>query len=287
MKQITHDSATFATILVHVKKCNMLGSIVGRAVKYLPENNRLERIWKLAQIDFLRRYYNDRLGLLWALINPLFQIAVYYLVFTHIFNSREENFILFLFLGILIWGVFSEATKGSLAILRSKRYLIENIQVNKLDLFISHTISVFMGFAFNITIYLIFAVFLEANFNQNVWAIIPVLITLFIVCMGTAILLNTAYIFIDDIKHLWDIIVFIGFWSSGILYSVDKIVEVFPAFVYLNPFLGILKNARNALLYGIPPDYFLLLYNLTFGLVLVLVANFVFRKCEHLITEKL
>ncbi|MDH3649385.1 MAG: ABC transporter permease [Saprospiraceae bacterium] len=265
----------------------MSGSLVGRMAQHLPENNRLERIWKLAQIDFMRRYYNDRLGLLWALINPMFQIAVFYIVFTRIFNSREENFILFLFLGILIWGVFSESSRASLAILRAKRYLIENVQVNKFDLFLSHTLSVFMGFAFNLVIYLVVAMFLDASFNANALFIIPVLITLFLICMGTSMLLNTIYIFIDDIRHVWDIVVFLGFWTSGILYSVDKIIEVFPAFVYINPFLGLLKNGRNAFLYGLPPDYFLLVYNFVFAVLLLLISNYIFKRCEHLITEKL
>jgi ABC-type polysaccharide/polyol phosphate export permease len=69
-------------------------------VKYWPENNRLERIWKLAQVDFKKRYYNDRLGLLWALINPIFKVIVYFLVFSLFFKVQQENYGLYLFSGI-------------------------------------------------------------------------------------------------------------------------------------------------------------------------------------------
>ncbi|MCB0688874.1 MAG: ABC transporter permease, partial [Saprospiraceae bacterium] len=144
-------------------------------LEYLPENNRLERIWKLAQIDFMRRYYNDRLGLVWALLNPLFQIVVYYLVFTRVFGNRDPHYVLILSSGILFWGVFAEITKGGMAVVMSKRYLIENIQFDKLDLFISYALSVFMGFLFNLGVYLLLAIFMHADLNQNVLFVIPLL----------------------------------------------------------------------------------------------------------------
>ncbi len=264
----------------------MLEKLLGPALARLPENNRLERIWKLAQIDFKRRYYNDRLGLLWALINPLFRICIYYIVFSQIFRSREENFVLFLFSGILIYGVFQEVTKGGMSVVRSKRYLIENIQFEKLDLFISQAISVFLGFSFNMVIFFIAAVSLDANLNQYIVFFIPVLITLFLTSMAVAMILATVVLYVDDIRHLWDMILFLGFWTSGILYSVDKIVEIFPAFLYINPFLGILKNARAAIVYGTPPDYFMMTYNFLFSLVLMIFAVWLFNRNEHMILEK-
>ena len=92
--------------------------------------SRLERIWKIAQVDFKKRYYNDRLGLLWALINPLTQISIYYFVFTRIFQRNQENFVLYLFCGILTWLAFTEATKMGSRVLIRKKYLTENIQFN-------------------------------------------------------------------------------------------------------------------------------------------------------------
>ena len=49
--------------------------------KDLTKSNRLERIWLLAKIEFKLRYYENKLGLLWALIKPLLQMAIYYVAF--------------------------------------------------------------------------------------------------------------------------------------------------------------------------------------------------------------
>jgi ABC-type polysaccharide/polyol phosphate export permease len=264
----------------------MSTTIIKSVVEHLPENNRLERIWKLAQIDFMKRYYNDRLGLFWALLNPLFQIVVYYLVFTRVFNNRDQNFVLFLSSGILFWGVFAEITRGGMNVIRTKKYLIENIQFDKLDLFISHAMSVFMGFLFNLGVYLLLALLLDANLNENLLYVIPLLFNVFLFSVAVSMLLSILVLFLDDVRHLWDMALFIGFWGSGIIYKMDLLVAKVPVLKFLNPFLGLLANCRNAMLYGIPPDFVMFFYDLAFGFILLIVAWWLFRKTEHLILEK-
>lgn len=259
-------------------------------LELIPENNRIERIWKLAQMDFMKRYYNDRLGLIWALLNPMFQITVYYVVFDIMMNrggNDEGSFVLFLTSGILVWGVFAEISKSGLRVIRSKKYLIQNIQFEKLDLFTSHALSVFMGFAFNLLIYFVLAFLLDAELNGNIVFVIPVLLNVFLISIAISIILSIVYLFVDDIRHLWDILVFMGFWGSGVIVPVDIVLEKLPSYAYINPFVGILQNLRNAVLYGVPPDYGMLAYDMFYGLALLVFAVWLFRKNEYLILEKL
>ena len=108
-----------------------------------PENNRFERIWMLGKVDFRKRYYDSKLGLVWALINPLFRLCVFYYVFTVLFERGGDNFVLHLFSGLIFWFFFVETTKKALVIFKQKKYLIENISFNKLDLFYSLILSTF------------------------------------------------------------------------------------------------------------------------------------------------
>ena len=260
-----------------------IGEILGK----LPENNRLERIWKLAQIDFMKRYYNDRLGVVWALLNPLFQILVFYIVFSQILETSEKNYVLFLSCGILFWGVFAEISKGGMSVIKTKIYLIENIQFDKLDLFISYALSVFMAFIFNLSVYLVLALALKANINEYVFYILPILLIVFLFSIAISMILSILVLFYDDVKHLWDMLIFVGFWGSGVILNMESFTQKVPALIYINPFIPILNNGRNALLYGVPPDYGLLIYCLSFSLVLFGFALWLFRRCEHLVLEKL
>ena len=62
-------------------------------------SNKLERIWLLAKIEFKLRYYENKLGLLWALIKPISDIFIYYIAFQVILKQGVPHFVSFLFTG--------------------------------------------------------------------------------------------------------------------------------------------------------------------------------------------
>ena len=67
---------------------------------------RLERIWIIAKTDFKRRYSSDYFGVLWAILNPIMRMSIYYFVFKKVFQVQRENYVLILFSGIITWMVF-------------------------------------------------------------------------------------------------------------------------------------------------------------------------------------
>ena len=253
----------------------------------LPENNRWERIWKIAQVDFKKRYYNDRLGLFWALLNPIFRIFIYYMAFTHVFKIAEPNYAQFLFAGLVLWLAWSECTNRSMNILLSKRFLIENIQFNKIDLFISHTISSFMGMTFNLTAFIIFLLLSGIALSKYVLFLPILLIILFILCLGASLILSTIKIYLKDIVHIWTMILLAGFWSSGLFNRAEGMIEAFPPLKFINPFVGLIINARNITMYSKPLNLELLIINACFGLVTLIVGVFVFKKFSHKATENI
>lgn len=254
--------------------------------KLLPTNNRIERIWKLSQVDFKKRYYNDNLGIVWALINPMIRILIYYVVFTQIFKSREDNFILFLFSGLIIWMGFSEATKKGITVFKSKRYLLENIRFEKIDLFISHVMSVFFSLFFNVIIYIIFSLIIGVRLGFSSFYMILVFFNLFILSIGISMILTVAVGIVKDISHLWDIALLAGFWGSGIFYSAEKIMEPLPYAKY-NPLLGLISITRKSLLLNSSPDMFFLIYTFIFSVGAILVGYFLLEKYGHMYFEKM
>jgi ABC-type polysaccharide/polyol phosphate export permease len=258
-----------------------------RIIYFFPENNRLERIWKLAQVDFRRRYYHDRLGILWALIKPLFEVAIYYVVFTSVFKVEQENYGLFIFGGIIIWSGFSEASKRGMGLLGEKLYLIENIQLNKIDLYFSYLLSVQMAMSFNLMIFIGITILTGSFAGLNIFWLPVILANFFLICLGIIMILSCVQPFIKDLIHLWDMGLLLGMWVSGIFYPYHSIIEKIPALFYLNPFIGIIHNIRGSLLIGNEIDLELLGINLTFGILLYSVGLLVVNRFSRLAIEKL
>ena len=268
---------------------NTIKKMTHPIINRLPESNRLERIWKLAQVGFKKRYYNDRLGLLWALLNPAFQITVYYLVFTHVLDrtSGEDNFAIFIFAGLIIWLAFNQGATLGMRTLIGNKHLIQNIQFDHVDLFVSSTISVFIGLAFNTVVFIMVCLLFGLPIGAHLWFIIPIYANLFIILMGTSMLLATIKVYLEDITHLWAIITLIGFWSSGIFFSADKILSKFYPMLYLNPFVGMIDNMRRITMWNQAPNYTYAFINFIGGIFIFLIGYYFFRKYSHKAMERL
>ena len=251
------------------------------------ENNRIERIWKIAQVDFKRRYYNDILGLLWALVNPLSQIAIYYFVFTRIFQRNRENYALYIFCGLILWIAFSEATRTGSTIIKRKKYLIENIQFDWLDLFYSHMISILLGLSFNITAYFFIAYFTGVSLGLNFHLFPVVLLIWYFISISTAMILSLIRPIFDDIVHVWNILLMIGFWTSGVFFDGSFFYDNYTWFMYANPFIGIILNTRACLLENHAFHVELLWVNIGYAILLFSIALFLFRRNVHRVIEKI
>ena len=64
------------------------------------QSNKVERIYLLAKIEFKLRYYENKLGLLWAVLKPLMELGIYYVVFKTIMKQDVPAFASFLFMGL-------------------------------------------------------------------------------------------------------------------------------------------------------------------------------------------
>ena len=266
----------------------MINWILKPILEVLPENNRMERIWVLAKTDFLKRYYGSFLGLVWALLNPLAHLTIYYFVFTIVFKRREENFALFLFLGLIFYIFFVETSTKGLQIFKSKRYILENIQINWLDIYYSGTISAFFAFLFNFASYFIISQILDVEIHPHVLLFPVLVLNLILFGLAMKILLSLVQIYVKDIVHVWDLCKMVLLWLSGIFYKIDPAATLKSAILYyITPLPGIIQNARNILIYGEPVDSYFLAYDLLYALVLLGLALIAFNKLRYKALEKI
>ncbi len=266
----------------------MINKILRPILEVLPENNRLERIWVLAKTDFLNRYYGSILGVVWAMLNPLAQLLIYYYVFTIVFKNNTPHFELFLFLGLVLYMFYTETATKGLHVLGSKRYILENIQITWIDVYYAGTISSVFAFAFNFITYFLASLILGAQVHVH-WLLLPALVVnLLIFGLATQIILSLIQIYIKDIVHLWDLAKMVLIWLSGVFYLIDPNSTWKSAVLaYLTPLPGIIINARNVLIYGSPIDGVLFVYDLIYAIVLYWIALILFNKLRYKALEKI
>ena len=264
--------------------------IIGILTDWFRRSNKSERLWLLAKIEFKLRYYENKLGLLWALIKPLMDIAIYYVVFQIIMDQKVPAFASFLFIGLIFWNFFVESTTGTVQILNTKKYLYEYSNMNKMEIYTSTLLSNSIGFFFNFVMFLAFYNFLEKESTGStiylLW-IIPLFINLFILSLAVSLILSNIYVIAKDITQVWQVFTSILLFLSPIFYKLDAFKEKLPSFDYINPIAGIIINARKATMENVNPDFKLLLFDFTYAIVLLMLGVFLLNKLGSKAAEKL
>ena len=98
----------------------------------LYKNRRL--VFKLAKNDFKTKYAGSYLGIVWAFVQPIVTILVYWFVFSVGFRSGTGDlgvpFVLYLVAGIVPWLFFQDALIGGTNSLLEYNYLVKKVVFN-------------------------------------------------------------------------------------------------------------------------------------------------------------
>jgi ABC-2 type transport system permease protein len=257
---------------------------------WFKRSNKIERLWLLAKIEFKLRYYENKLGLLWALIKPLLDIAIYYAVFQIILKQNIPAFASYLFIGLILWNFFLESTTGTIQILSVKKYLYEYSNMNKLEIYVSTLFSNSIGFFFNFIMFLLFYNFLEGRSTGisilNTWIII-IFLNLFILSLGMSLILSTIYIVAKDISQIWMAFTSFLFFLSPIFYKLSTFKAALPSFDYGNPIAGIIINARRVMMEKSQPDFRLMIFDFGYATILLLIGLIFLNRLGSRAAEKL
>jgi len=265
--------------------------IIGNIVNdWRKRSNKYERLWLLAKIEFKLRYYENKLGLIWALLKPIMDICIYYVAFKIILKSTVPAFASYLFVGLIFWNFFVESTSGTIQILNTKKYLYEYSNMNKLEIYISTLCSNSIGFSFNLIMFFLFYHIFETTSTAvtlyNLW-IIVLFINVFILSLGCALVLSNVYIIAKDISQIWAVFTSFLFFLSPIFYQLSTFEQSLPAFKYGNPIAGIIINARRVMMENINPDFKLLGFDFCYAIILLFAGLLLLNKLGAKAAEKL
>ncbi len=123
-------------------------------------------IFKLAKNDFKTKFAGSYLGIVWAFIQPVVTVMVYWFVFEVGFragdNSLPVPFVLYLVAGIVPWFFFQEALTGGTNALIEYKYLVQKVVFNVSVLPIVKMISAL----FVHTVFVCFVVFLYCVYGK-------------------------------------------------------------------------------------------------------------------------
>jgi lipopolysaccharide transport system permease protein len=207
-------------------------------------------ILALTLSDFKLRYSGSMLGFLWSFVKPLSMFAVTYIAFHYIFKVNVQNYVFFLFLGILLWNFFVESTTISMNNFITKARIIKNVYFPRTIIVISACLNAMLTLLVNLLIFMIFAIIFSLKASAlNILIFLICLVMIFMISVGVSFILVAIYAKFRDMYHIWEVFIQLGFFATPIVYDISMIPEKYLPYYMLNPLSRILYYAKSALIY--------------------------------------
>jgi len=256
---------------------------------FLPLANLWEKrtiVTHLALLNIKIRFQNTYLGFLWAALEPLLYFVVLYVVFTSI-RERGEDFAIYLISGIMLYHIFSRGTTGGLTSLVGNSGILKSLNIRKESFPVAATLAI--GILALVDVGVFFGLMPIFQFMPN-WTIlllpIPLALLLLLV-LGFSYFLSVITVFVNDIRHLWTIFLFLLLFISPIFWRIEDVDGILLQIHQINPLGQLIEITHKLVINGQIPPLQEWLYASAFVVCILFVGYAVFRKFEKKIVEEL
>ncbi len=225
------------------------------------------------------RYKRSVLGFAWTVLNPLFAMAIFTMVFSRVFGGRP-NYPLYVITALLGWNLFSLGTVRGLDSVVLNGPIIRKVFVPKAIFPVAAVASQVVNFVFSLVPLFLFMIVIGAPIGPSLlWLPIP-LLSLTCFAIGIALLLGTFNVFFRDVKYFYEAGVLAWFYATPIFYPPDIVPDKFKFLVTINPMYALLESLRAPIYQGTAPPVELLVPGLALSLATLAVGWAVFHRFE-------
>ena len=217
--------------------------------------------WQLAKNDFKRKYAGSYLGTVWAFVQPVITVFVYWFVFekglgngSRILSREgmEAPFVLYLVSGLVPWFFFQDALNGGTSALIEYVYLVKKVvfQISILP-FVKVLSALFVHVFFLVFCLLVFFLY---GFRPDLYTlqVLYYSAALFLFVLAASYLTSAVQVFFRDLQQIVGIVLQIGIWFTPIMWSMVSLQSRIPGWLSvifrLNPMFYIVSGYRDALI---------------------------------------
>ncbi|MCI9004259.1 MAG: ABC transporter permease [Lachnospiraceae bacterium] len=214
-------------------------------------------IKNLAKNDFKTKFAGAYLGIIWAFVQPVVTVLIYWFVFEKAIGAaapyrgeRPLAYVLWLVAGIVPWFFFSDCVSAGTVALVEYNYLVKKVVFNVDILPVVKAISSIFVHAF----FVIFTVllFFLYGYLPDLYILQALYYSLGVLALALSIsyLTSAVSIFFPDVRQIVGIALQIGVWLTPIMWSIDDMQAKIPSAIMVilkcNPMYYIVMGYREA-----------------------------------------
>jgi len=261
--------------------------------------SRRQLLGLLVRREIRAKYKNSVLGLLWSLIRPLVQLAIYYLVIGKVLQVERgiPHFAIFIYSGLAMWSLFQEIVAMGTSSILANVGIVKKTRLPREVFPLASVGSALFNFGIQLVIVIVL-VLATTGFTRGINFLHLPLAILVVLTWGTALalLLSALNVYYRDIQYLTDIALMVGFYASPIIYpwslvynymQTSGVSHIIQEIYLANPLTLSIMGAQRVLwnsdmVYPWPSGLaYRLLIALGVGLIVLWISQRVFSRLQR------
>lgn len=208
----------------------------------------------LAKNDFKNKFAGSYLGVVWAFVQPIIVVIIYWFVFQVGFKATPMDdypYVLWLIAGICPWFYFNDAVNNGTNSLMEYSYIVKKVVFKISMLPVVKIVSATFVHVFFII--LILLIYLINGVNPTIYwfQTIYYSICVFALSLGITYLTSSVAVFFKDLTQIVNIILQFGMWLTPIMYSAAQMPGKFSVLLRYNPMYYVVEGYRDSIIRGI------------------------------------
>jgi ABC-2 type transport system permease protein len=213
-------------------------------------------LWLLTTRDLKVRYSTSFLGYFWSILDPLAMSAIYWFVFTQVFQRTvgAEPYIVFLLTALLPWMWFNGAITDATRAFTKEAKLIRSTTIPRTIWVARLVLSKGIEFVASIPVIAVFAIIslftdTPAQLHwEGLWALLGIVLQA-VLTVGIGLIVAPLVVFFRDLERAVKLVLRFAFYASPIIYGLRDLPTTpidFHFWGAFNPLTGIFALYRSA-----------------------------------------
>ena len=240
-------------------------------------------IWRLIKV----RYAQSIIGIGWAVIQPLFSMIVFTVVFGRFAKVESDGvpYALFSLAALLPWTFFSNAVTEGVGSLVSEANMIRKIYFPRIFLPLSAVAAKLVDFAIAAALLCFVMLWFGHKPTQQIAALPLAILAMISTASGISIWLTALAVQYRDVKHAMGFLVQLLMYASPVVYSTSIVPDEYLAIYSINPMVGVIETFRAAILGTTLVPWGLLATSLGSSLLLLVSGTVFFSTKEKIFAD--
>ncbi|MCK6488898.1 MAG: ABC transporter permease [Planctomycetes bacterium] len=211
-------------------------------------------IVQLVRIQLLLRYRRTALGFVWTLVSPVMTMAVSAFVFSHLLRFPMQQFVVYVFSGMLPWLLLSNSvTIGGATILNNEN-LLRKVALPIHAFPIAGAIGVLVDNMFALVALFAIALVMGAPITSALLVLPLSYLVVFLFVAACSLFFAVVFVFFRDMQHITGVALQALMYATPIFYPLEALPEHVRPWFQLNPMYYLIRLFREPIHEGRVPE---------------------------------